>query len=38
MEQAAAQRVLDELCERGILIDVDGVYTLPPPMAGLSSR
>lgn len=34
MEQAAAQRVLDELCERGILIDVDGIYTLPPPMAG----
>ncbi len=29
-----AQRVLDELASRGILLDVDGTYTLPPPMAG----
>ncbi len=34
MEPAAAQRVLDELAGRAILLDVDGVYTLPPPMAG----
>jgi ferredoxin len=29
-----AQRVLDELANRAILLDVDGTYTLPPPMAG----
>ena len=29
-----AQRVLDELASRAILLDVDGTYTLPPPMAG----
>jgi hypothetical protein len=28
------QRVLDELSNRAILLDVDGSYTLPPPMAG----
>ena len=30
----SAQRVLDELASRAILLDVDGIYTLPPPMAG----
>ncbi len=30
----SAQRVLDELSNRAILLDVDGSYTLPPPMAG----
>jgi ferredoxin len=30
----SAQRVLDELASRGILLDVDGTYSLPPPMAG----
>ncbi|MBN1886813.1 MAG: 4Fe-4S dicluster domain-containing protein [Thermoflexales bacterium] len=34
MEPAATQRILDELASRAILLDVDGVYTLPPPMAG----
>jgi len=29
-----AQRVLDELASRAILLDVDGTYCLPPPMAG----
>jgi ferredoxin len=29
-----AQRVLDELASRAILLDVDGIYSLPPPMAG----
>jgi ferredoxin len=29
-----AQHVLDELTNRAILLDVDGTYTLPPPMAG----
>ena len=30
----SAQRVLDELASRALLLDVDGTYTLPPPMAG----
>jgi ferredoxin len=30
----SAQRVLDELASRAILLDVDGIYSLPPPMAG----
>ncbi len=34
MDTASARRVLDELAGRAILVDVDGVYTLPPPMAG----
>ncbi len=34
MDSASAQRILDELAGRAILVDVDGVYTLPPPMAG----
>jgi len=34
MDIPSAQRVLDELASRAILLDVDGVYTLPPPMAG----
>lgn len=29
-----AQHVLDELASRAILLDVDGIYSLPPPMAG----
>lgn len=29
-----AQKVLEELAGRAILLDVDGTYTLPPPMAG----
>jgi len=29
-----AQRMLDELASRAILLDVDGIYSLPPPMAG----
>ena len=29
-----AQRVLDELASRAILLDVDGIYSLQPPMAG----
>lgn len=34
MERPHAQRILDELAGRAILVDVDGVYTMPPPMAG----
>lgn len=34
MDRASTQRVLDELAGRAILVDVDGVYILPPPMAG----
>jgi ferredoxin len=30
----SAQRVLDELANRAILLDIDGIYSLPPPMAG----
>ena len=29
-----AQHILDELASRAILLDVDGIYSLPPPMAG----
>ena len=32
-----AQRVLDELASRAILLDIDGIYSLPPPMAGSAS-
>jgi ferredoxin len=31
---SSAQRILDELASRAILLDVDGTYALPPPMAG----
>jgi len=38
MDLASAQKVLDELAGRAILVDLDqngeSVYTLPPPMAG----
>jgi len=38
LNQAQAQKILDTLTSRGILVDVDingqSVYTLPPPMAG----
>lgn len=38
MHLASAQKVLDELASRAILVDLDrngeSVYTLPPPMAG----
>ena len=34
MDVSSAQRILDELASRAILLDVDGTYTLPPPMAG----
>lgn len=38
MDLASAQKVLDELSSRAILVDVEqggkSVYTLPPPMAG----
>jgi ferredoxin len=34
MDLSGAQRVLDELASRAILLDVDGIYSLPPPMAG----
>ncbi|MBN2397683.1 MAG: 4Fe-4S binding protein, partial [Deltaproteobacteria bacterium] len=38
MDPAGTQRVLDELADRGILIDIEqdgeSVYVLPPPMAG----
>ena len=38
MDLAAAQKVLDELASRGILVDIEqegeSVYALPPPMAG----
>jgi len=38
MPEAEAQRMLDALSDRGILIDIDSdgrsVYSLPPPMAG----
>jgi ferredoxin len=30
----AARRILDELAGRALLLDMDGTYTLPPPMAG----
>jgi len=34
MELPAARRVLEELAGRALLLDMDGTYTLPPPMAG----
>lgn len=38
MDLSGAQKVLDKLASRGILVDIEGngnqVYTLPPPMAG----
>jgi len=38
MDLVAARKVLDELADRAILVDVDHegemIYTLPPPMAG----
>jgi ferredoxin len=34
MDISNTQLVLDELANRAILLDVDGTYTLPPPMAG----
>ena len=38
MDLASAQKILDELADRAILVDIDdhgeSVYALPPPMAG----
>ncbi len=38
MDRAKAQKVLDELCSRAILVDIrqneETIYCLPPPMAG----
>ncbi len=38
MDLLNTQNILDELCDRGILVDIDKnghqVYCLPPPMAG----
>jgi len=38
MDLASAQKVLDELCSRAILVDIrqnkETIYCLPPPMAG----
>jgi ferredoxin len=34
MEETAARHILDELAGRALLLDMDGTYTLPPPMAG----
>jgi len=34
MDETAARKVLETLAGRAILVDVDGWYTLPPPMAG----
>ncbi len=34
MEELEARKLLETLAGRAILVDVDGVYTLPPPMAG----
>jgi Na+-translocating ferredoxin:NAD+ oxidoreductase RNF subunit RnfB len=34
MDEIAARKVLETLAGRAILVDVDGWYTLPPPMAG----
>jgi Na+-translocating ferredoxin:NAD+ oxidoreductase RNF subunit RnfB len=34
MNETAARKVLETLAGRAILVDVDGTYTLPPPMAG----
>jgi ferredoxin len=34
MEETVARHILDELAGRALLLDMDGTYTLPPPMAG----
>ena len=38
MDRCTAQKILDELAGRAILVDVESngksIYTLPPPMAG----
>ena len=34
MDELEARKLLETLAARAILVDVDGVYTLPPPMAG----
>lgn len=34
MGELEARKLLETLAGRAILVDVDGVYTLPPPMAG----
>jgi ferredoxin len=38
MDQISTQKILDQLCDRGILMDIEHnghqVYCLPPPMAG----
>ncbi len=34
MEEPAARRLLEELAGRALLLDSDGTYVLPPPMAG----
>jgi len=34
MEELEARKLLETLAGRAILVDVNGVYTLPPPMAG----
>ena len=34
MDMPSTQRILDELSGRALLLDVDGTYILPPPMAG----
>jgi hypothetical protein len=34
MEELEARKLLETLAGRAILVDVGGVYTLPPPMAG----
>jgi len=34
MDELEARKLLETLAGRAILVDVDGVYTLPPPMAG----
>ncbi len=34
VDELEARKLLETLAGRAILVDVDGVYTLPPPMAG----
>lgn len=34
MDTSSTQHILDELASRALLLDVDGIYSLPPPMAG----
>ncbi len=34
MKEPEARSILDELAGRALLLDMDGTYTLPPPMAG----